>query len=128
MLNDELARCVEQLDEFVEYIKLCFDESRAELQIERDLLDEMNFINAGLDLWKNRCTFSEGGGKILQDELASVTHRNRKLVCSIFFVVARCSSSQKMFRFKKCHRSSIHTSQSNHQMVKIFRAKRVTMQ
>ncbi len=81
MLNDELSNCVEQLDEFVSYIKFCFNESRAEIQIEQDLLDEMNFINAGLDLWKNRCICAEGGSKILQDELASIKHRNRKLVC-----------------------------------------------
>jgi hypothetical protein len=84
MLNDELATCVEQLDEFAAYIKFCFDESRAEVQIEQDLLEEMEFINAGLELWKNRVVGAEGGNKVLQNELASIKHRNRKMVCFIF--------------------------------------------
>ncbi len=91
LLNDELARCVEKLDEFVAYIKFCFNESRAEIQIEQDLLDEMNLISAGLELWKNRCVSAEGGTKALQDELASIKHRNRKLVCFLtFLVLAYC--------------------------------------
>jgi hypothetical protein len=93
MLNHELSSCVQQLDEFVLYMKSCFDESRAELQVEQDMLDEMNFIHAGLDLWKNRCTSEQGGSNILEDELASVKYRNEKLVLFNFSAFAFCDFS-----------------------------------
>ena len=128
ILNHELSSCVEQLDEFVIYLKSCFDESRADMLLEQDLLDEMNFINAGLDLWKNRCISEEGGSKVLQDELAFIQYRNGKLVYFVFlFASVARHTSQQICRHKKCRRLLTSTSQSNQQMSRIFREKRVSL-